>query len=295
VGARIITGAVFLTAVVAVWLVYFINHHERNQVLHELQGRLIKQANFKASELQRYIGTIRRDVLFLSRTPPVQGIRRAVSSQGYDSRGVSSLEHWKQRLQAVFKSFMETHPGYFQIRYIGVADNGRELVRVNRQNDQVTVLTPERLQQKGNRYYFRNALALNANEVYLSAIGLNREYGEVRRPVVRTLRAATPVLTPDGRRFGVIVINLDVGPALDWLAAAIRDGVVTYLMNDQGEFLVHPKPDRTFGFEFTSGYSADALKAKAGVCIAGRLVNKPYRSQELLECVRKTLDGKQLG
>jgi nitrogen-specific signal transduction histidine kinase len=42
---------------------------------------------------------------------------------------------------------------------------------------------------------------------------------------------------------------------------------------------------------FTSGYSADVLKAKSGVSVAGRLINKPYKSQELLASVRNVLDG----
>ena len=166
-----------------------------------------------ADAIQRQITRIKSDVLFLAQTPPAQGIRRAREAGGLDAQGGSTLEQWRTRLAHIFQSFAAARPEYFQLRLIGVDDDGRELVQVERSADGFQT-TPERdLQRKGGRYYFREALTLPKGEVYLSRIDLNREHGQISYPLTRTLRAATVAKDPQGRAFGMLVLNMDMGDA----------------------------------------------------------------------------------
>ena len=63
-----------------------------------------------------------------------------------------------------------------------------------------------------------------------------------------TLRVATPLFTPDGKPFGIIIANIDMRPALDRVRSTGggADGDI-YVVNSRGDYLVHPDRAREFG------------------------------------------------
>jgi PAS domain S-box-containing protein len=203
-----------------------------------------------ADELARHVAQLRADVLFLAGTPPVQGIWRAQAGGGMDTVGGSSLGQWKERLERIFLSFAETRPEYFQLRLIGAQDNGRELTRVERTAGGLRVTPAAALQQKGERYYFREAARLSPGGIYLSPIDLNQEHGQISVPHVPTLRAATPVHDAAGNLFGVVVLNMDLRGPFEHAESFRSAGETVYIADEQGNFLRHPEPGRAFAFEF---------------------------------------------
>lgn len=127
--ARITLGVLLLFALATLAQVYYISTAERSHALAELQGRLAARSSFKAVELQRAIDGLRRDVLFMSNTPPVLGIMRATLNHDIDPLEHNKSEVWKRQLREIFAAFVDANPEYYQVRYIGVADGGRELFR----------------------------------------------------------------------------------------------------------------------------------------------------------------------
>src|SRR5207248_77058 len=110
-------------------------------------------------------------------------------------------------------------PNYHEFRYIGADDGGRELVRVDRSDAGVPprIVPDNELQRKGDREAFRQTIRLPAGEVYVSQIDLS-----VESPRIPVLRVATPVYAPDGRPFGIVIINVDIRPASVRLADGPR-------------------------------------------------------------------------
>ena len=246
---RITLGALLFIVAATLVVLVLLGNHERERYLGESGMRLALRAQFNGKELGREIDTLSQDVRFLAHAPPVQGIIRADANRGFDELKNHSIEAWKLRLEEIFTAFMVARPGYLQIRYIGIADGGRELVRVNARDGRMVVVPPSGLQTKGDRGYFQDTAKLGADEIYLSAINLNREGGKVQVPHVRTLRAAMPVYAPDGKLFGMVVVNMDAGIILKRAADLAPAGAQVYLMNDRGDYLVHPDAARTFGFD----------------------------------------------
>lgn len=212
---RIQLGAVFLVGLFAFGLFVLLDRHQHQALLAHVGADLSERAELSASRVSQVTQKLSQDVLFLSRTPPISGIRRAISHGGIDPRDGNSREVWLQRLREIFQAFIEAHPDYTQVRYIGVANQGRELVRVDRAHGRIVVVPEAELQAKGDRPYFRDAMRLPERSVYLSDIDLNEEHDRVQWPLVRTLRAVTPVYGPDGMVFGLVVINMDVGAWFD--------------------------------------------------------------------------------
>ncbi|WP_454457093.1 diguanylate cyclase domain-containing protein [Thauera phenylacetica] len=153
------------------------------------------------------------------------------------------------QLATLFALPMEANRAYFQIRLIGAADNGLERVRVDRDGDAPLRVDGDALQEKGHYPYVFNTLALAAGEVYLSRVGINRERGShsaLGRPAAQL---ATPVVNAAGTPRGVIVASVDLNGVFALLAADLPADFQLYLANSAGDYLIHPDPARTFGFD----------------------------------------------
>ena len=244
-------STVFVVVLVAAAFIvgYLFDHgrakaEERRELAH-----LRLHAERGADEVKRSMQQLRADALFLASTPPIQGILRAREGGGMDAVGGSSLDQWRGRLQQIFLSFAETRPEYAQLRLIGVEDSGRELVRVDKTGEGLQVIPPEALQQKGDRYYFREAARLNSGSVYLSRVDLNREHGQISVPQVPTLRAATPVYGPDGALCCVVAVNMDMELPFKRAASFLDRTESMYVIDEKGNFLLHPEPGHAFAFE----------------------------------------------
>jgi diguanylate cyclase (GGDEF)-like protein/PAS domain S-box-containing protein len=69
--------------------------------------------------------------------------------------------------------------------------------------------------------------------------------------VTRTMRLSTLVSDPaSGQIFGMVIINVDVGPILDELEQSVKSPSQVYLINANDDYLIHPDRNMTFGFEY---------------------------------------------
>ena len=251
---RISVAVILIVAVVTLLVSYVLKQYEEKNQLSELVAREHLHLELNSNQLLQAIDELRRDVIFLSQTPPVQGIIRAERNQGFDKKDPTSLATWKARLQHIFVEFSKARPNYFQIRYIGIENSGKELVRIDAKQGEVVITPEDKLQEKAGRAYFQDAIKLKTGEVYLSRINLNREWGKIQVPHIRTLRGATPVFTPEGEPFGVIVVNYDLGNMLDAIQENAGKDVSAYLVNSDGDFLTHPGNMHAFGFDLGHRY-----------------------------------------
>jgi PAS domain S-box-containing protein len=210
------------------------------------------QARANASVLEASIRGVRADVIGFRSAVAVDGIVRASVAGGVHPLDGTTVDQWRDRLAARFVAELNAKPSYSQFRLIGVAEGGRELLRVDRSGagGAIRVVPDAELQRKGDRDYFKKTIGLPAGEVHVSPIELNQEYGRIEIPHVPTLRAAAPLFAPDGARFGLVIINVDLRPAFAHIhSIASGDGHV-YVVNERGDYLLHPDRSRTFGFEF---------------------------------------------
>lgn len=225
------------------------------------RGQVAREADRAAVRFGAGLEELVRDAQFLAGTPAVQGILRGKKNGGVDPLDGSPSELWEVRLQTLFSKLLESKPQYGQIRFIGLADGGRELVRVDRGGPDGTLraVPSAALQRKGSTSYVQSALTLGQGQTHVSRIELNREAGVISWPHQPVIRAVTPIRGPeDDAVFGVVVINADVGRSLATFRNSLPDAShQIYLVDSDGYFLHHPDASRTFGFEF--GRAPDAL------------------------------------
>jgi len=144
-------------------------------------------------------------------------------------------------MQSVFMTIARRNPNYQQIRWIDEA--GAERVRVMRDQNRLFAVDDQHLQDKSSKYYFNAAQSLLMGEVYISRLDLNMENGQIETPIRPTLRVATPVQDGQGRRRGILIINI----TMRYMLAAIRyarernPDTDYVLINKDGNWLTAPR------------------------------------------------------
>lgn len=254
--------AVLVTAIVVVTasiLSTLIISRLNTLLIDAAAGELERESQMRANRFTSKVDELVRDTLLVASVPPVQGYIRAWQHAGVDPQDGTSAQVWRQRMQVILSGVIRNKPEYLQVRFIGMADGGRELVRVDRRRlgDDWRAVEPDNLQKKADRPYVQQALKLKAGQVYLSEITLNREFGRIQQPPLPMLRAATPVRDSNGALFGVIVINLAVAPRLEESGQNTSLEHRYYVVNQRGQYLVHPDPEQAFAFEYGSARTAD--------------------------------------
>lgn len=255
VSTRLMLLLLFLV-VISTSLVGSVTYYKVNQVL--IKEELKQLENYTLllqNKIQDELKDINDDLRFLTQTPPVQGVVRAHQAGGIDPYDDSTEAAWRERLAELFSQIASLNPDYYQIRFIGVENDGREITRVDQTNEIIRVIAETDLQHKAERSYFKNTIMLDEGAIYLSRIELNREQGEISFPYTPVLRVGTPVYTSDNSVFGIIIINIALTSFFENLVSTDNSDRSVYVTNQAGEFLIHPDTDKTFKFEMNDSYT----------------------------------------
>ena len=213
----------------------------------DFEQRLTRRQALEASEVARSAGvleaglrSIADDVIFLGKLPRLQEAIRQPDT-----------EHL-QKLSDTLVVFASTKRAFDQVRWID--EKGMERVRIdyNPATGKAEALAPDALQDKSGRYYFSEANALEAGQIYLSPFDLNVEAGIVELPYKPTLRMATVLADRNGQRHGIVILNLFGSKLVEHMVAAASDmdqmKERLLLLNRDGFWLHSPRPEDEWGF-----------------------------------------------
>jgi PAS domain S-box-containing protein len=246
---RLAIAMVALVAI-AVTAVGWLNYRNLEQaLLLRARDRIETHSRQVATDLEYYAASATGDVIGFRSAAALRGLVRARKAGGTDPIDGVSEKTWRDRLASRLAAELEAKPTYSMVRFIGFDDDGRELIRVDRAgpNDAVRIVPEGGLQKRSGRSYFKETVGLTPGQIYVSPLDLGRRNGlieEVHRP---TLRIATPIFADDGKLFGLFMINVDMRRAFDRIRSSIWPGETIYVVNRQGDYLIHPDRSREFG------------------------------------------------
>ena len=223
-------------ALVVLLLAWQVDRFRQKERQERLALAMLSKVIQQKEALQGTLGSHVSDAVLMARLVAQQ------IQQGENSASLDSLA------QIMIHFSREKHL-YHQVRYVG--PQGLELVRINHQRDNPRRVPPEELQFKGHREYFRRGMALEEGKVHLSRLDLNQEHGRVEMPPRPMLRLASPVVTMQGKKLGLVVLNLEVKGLLAMVRqTSFSEGARLYLINRAGYWLVGPSPELEWGFDF---------------------------------------------
>ncbi len=232
---------ILLTVSVVIISSGFARYKQRQFALDMAQERAKVDLQLLDSDIQSVFSWINRDLLMLRDLSSLHNILNATSSEEH----INGLHVF----QDAFISLATHHKIFQQIRLIDA--DGNELIRVDSKEDKVWLTPQHLLQNKSNRYYFRQAMRHEEDRIYISPMDLNIEQGKVEHPVVPVIRYATPIIDDRGRKRGILILNVLGSTFLDLLQERqekVSPGTAYYLLNRDGYFLFHSDQKKRFGF-----------------------------------------------
>lgn len=221
---------------------YYAYSQSRALLVESSKDKMLTATRVLAQRFTDALAVVANDARFLAALP-------ALNKLGGDHADSRVWAAHRQQVEEVMSSLLAAHPEYFQVRMIGIADYGKELVRIDKDKDGVTAVTGDQLQEKSHFPYFFKTLKLAPGALYISDINLNNEQGTHLGLGQPTLRIATPVQSANGKVFGVIVINVDLNGLFNRIRVDVPENIDVILTNQDGDYLVHPDAARTFGFD----------------------------------------------
>lgn len=191
--------------------------------------RVVFETGSKARAVEEFLETVQQDLVFLSQLNVVRNLATAESSGMTEQ-----IKVLRREAEEEFQIFSQGKRAYYQLRYLN--NVGHEVVRLNVNAGLPWVVPVQQLQDKSQRYYVKDALAVTPGEIYISPMDLNVEQGEVEVPYRAVVRYATPVVGREGHGQGLMAINLSADYLFS-LVGPLPSGTEAWLTDQEGVYL----------------------------------------------------------
>ena len=247
-------GLFYALCLVFFWAVVVISGfmYVHAKVMDDMNRRQLQEIALMGDKIHDVFSGIEVHLLYLSDLYTVKRFLRREEPE------------FRKEVERLFKRVMEVNltpsfPAFDQIRLLDL--KGHEKIRVNLSNQKEGEIIPEnQLQDKSDRYYFHDTLALSHHQMYMSPMDLNIEHCQIEKPHKPMIRLGMPVF--DGHeKIGVLILNYLAQQLLDNLDEMnVHMGDQWILLNSKGYYLHGPDPEKTFGFMFpekNSGFFSD--------------------------------------
>lgn len=189
-----------------------------------------------------------RDILLTAMDTPLHHLRGLVQEPAINQAFRSPEAEARSLMAQHLQTLLYRNPLYDQARWLSAT--GMELVRVNRTPEGVMIIPGPELQDKSDRYYYRDTIRLAPGQIYLSPLDLNVEQGVIEVPYKPMIRLAIRLPIVEDRDQGLFVINYPAQALLDQLRRVASPGHERHLMllNPAGYWLLAPDPQDAWGF-----------------------------------------------
>ena len=184
-----------ITVFIGIFIVMFFSsmlYLQKNTIDYLTTTQLENQAKIKLQSFDDFIN---------HRLKMLDALKSNIDFKEYIETGNSSVI-----VKNLFITQASSHQEVFQFRYID--KEGNEKIRIDNYSEPELVVT-HKLQNKKDRYYFKDTMKLNEDEVYFSNIDLNIERGEIEPSHIPTLRIATPIFNEEEHK-GILIININM-------------------------------------------------------------------------------------
>ncbi|WP_164503473.1 sensor histidine kinase [Pleionea sediminis] len=216
--------------------------------------QLRQDLRFINRSLEKEIQQLRTDAQIIARSRIIKGLIESTNSSSSNILDVIEEEEWKESLTVLFNQTLAASPPYFKVRLIKYkkdkqSESAIEKITAWKRNNKITLLPPDKLQEKIHRPYIKNSTSLSPDEVLLSKLSLDREEGKIYTPTIATLRSVAPIFDRE-ILYGFIVISMDITHTFEDAAEILTQDINLYATQDDGQFIYHPEKEKTFTFEF---------------------------------------------
>lgn len=218
---------IFFGLLIAIFT-YFINNHFLNKSINEKVNVLaLNEINKKEIEFSNFIKNKSKYLNILKES--------TIFNRYLENKNVTSNEFDTKDL---FRVLFESDKSLMQLRFID--KNGFENIRIFRdKNSKIEKFTlKEDLQNKNDRYYFKETKQMPQNNIWVSSLDLNVENDKIEMPLRPTLRLSTPIYVNNSFE-GILIINIDTK---EFLYSIISSDIFKIsIIDNSGNFIIGQK------------------------------------------------------
>ena len=230
--ALFFTGLIIFSILLSGYLVF---KNASGVIMAYSKERILHTSELAEQSFYSLLNEVSNDIAVIENSPTLSNFINNPTQESVDE-----IKHF-------FKALLQNKGSYFQIRYIGVENNGQEVIRLDKLDGQV--LESNELQEKGDKEYFKEAIKMERGEFYFSQINLNEEYGYISKPYTPTLRAASPIFGKDKQILGIVIINVDLTKFFKELENISGSELKFYLIDAEGQYLFANNKALEFGIQ----------------------------------------------
>lgn len=224
-----------LYLIILVMLTFGVYKMVHNKVVTDIKQEERRDAYLLTNKANDIVNQLRTDLLFLA--SEVELFHNTEEA------------HFITLTASLFQKYASAIHVYDQIRYLDTL--GREVVRMNFDNNNAEIIAEDQLQEKGTRYYFNETMKKEGRDIYISPIDLNMENGNVEIPYNPTIRIGVNLYDNENKKIGILVTNFKAESLINIIRN--RSKATTgekYLINKDGYYIIGPDIDREWGFMF---------------------------------------------
>lgn len=238
-------GIFFVALIVfAILISGYLVYIESSAVISDFSKERIKHtSNLARQSFYALLDEVSNDIAVISENPVIENFVQSASKES------------EKNLQSMFEVVLKNKPSYFQIRLLSIEDKGKEVLRYDKIDDQVLQISEKKLQYKGDKEYFKEALKTKKGEFYFSPINLNEEFGIISSPFTPTLRAASLIFDQTGKPVNVLVINVDLSGFYEELKQIMQTDIKLVITDENDQYLFSPNMAKCFGLQLHNGES----------------------------------------
>lgn len=216
----------------------FYTYRTKQITLQNSIDTLAYQTRLLVPSFQGGFMMMQNDAFILSHFPAINDYARYENHKAEYIARKRTPEQLKVIITTYFKTLISLRSPYTQVRYIGLKDNGKELIRVKRTPDGPELVEDDKLEEKAGEPYFKDSLSLKKEESYFSIVSLPREHGKIATPREVTIRHVAPVFDGEGHLFGFIVINANYESLLQASLEKVKAQGSLLVINDAGDYTI---------------------------------------------------------
>jgi len=172
-----------------------------NQIAEQVANAQVLLVKAAEGQVRQIFKMAKEELLAVAYSFPLQNLLAA-----FEKNDEKKIDLWISAVTHRFVGSAETNAFVRQLRFID--SSGQEIVRIDRKKDG-NLFPAKVLQNKSKEFYFSKAMSMESNQLYLSPITLNREFGKIEIPHREVIRLATPV-THNRKKKGIVIMNIEM-------------------------------------------------------------------------------------
>lgn len=193
-------------------------------------------------EINRFPSQVAQEILFLSKLSSLKRITENVSSKTYEE------------LVDDFVAFAEKGGIYHELQYID--ENMKERVRIKYADGSLYTTPQSSLEDVVSNSYVEDISQLSEGNVYISQVKLVDKTSPQNIPIIYF---GTPVVGNSGEPRGMVIVAIRADYFFDDVRRSTRAGEQVYLIDQDGQYLAYPEPEKEYGalLETGSNFAVD--------------------------------------